>query len=218
MKIVSTMITCPARDELCAQSLASLAASDWGEIPFILRDDESGSSERTRVYTLRALEWFLRETDADILLFLEDDILLNVHLRWNVEHWEPLLDGSLWLGTLYSPRQPDKDDGYSDGSRWRGKGKNYALGTGAYGAQAFVISRPGAEIITRGWAQAGTPEHPPDRCPSDFKMVFPIAGAGHYVHYHVPSLVQHVGILSIWNTSGMVFHEAWDFDPNWRAE
>lgn len=204
---------------MCDQTLSSLAQTDWGEMPNMFRDTESGSSERTRQYTLAALTWFLKETDADICLFLEDDIQFNVHLRWNLAHWVPLIEQKLWIGSLYTPRQPYKDAehrGYCGGII--GEGKNYVTAKGPqYGAQAFVISRQAVHLIIRDWAISGTPEHPAERCPSDYKMILPVIGAGHPIYYHAPSLVQHVGTLSVWNP-GIPFHEAWDFEPEWKAE
>lgn len=212
MTFAATLITCPIRDDLCEQTLASLAKSDWGVKPEIFRDEESGSSERTRQYTLRALNWFFSATHADYCLFLEDDVLFNVHLRWNLEHWTPLVDRTLWIGTLYTPRQEN------DGFRWASAGKDYISAQGPqYGAQAIILSRHAVALIIRDWAVSGIPEHPADRCPSDFKMMLPIIWAGHPVYYHVPSLVQHVGQQATW-ISEPRFHEAWNFEPEWKAE
>ena len=37
-----------------------------------------------------ALRGVLRSTKAEYILFLEDDLLFNRHLRYNLEHWQPL--------------------------------------------------------------------------------------------------------------------------------
>ena len=45
--------------------------------------------------------------------------------------------------------------------------------------------------------------------------IFRLVGRlGKPVYYHAPSLVQHIGASSTW---GGGFHQAFDFDPLWKA-
>jgi hypothetical protein len=75
-----------------------------------------------------------------------------------------------------------------------------------FGSQAFLLSRATAEFVVSHWrSEKGLQDTRIARLAGRLKK--PIL-------YHAPSLVQHIGTKSVW---GGGFHQAMDFDPDWRA-
>src|SRR5262249_2103008 len=107
-KIVACMISCPERDRLRARTLRNLAATDWGDLPVTVEIGTGASEdrrERQQQLALRALQHFLAG-NADYLLFLEDDLKFNRHLRHNLLNWRPLMNRDVTLAGLYNPNLP----------------------------------------------------------------------------------------------------------------
>ena len=114
---------------------------------------------------------------ADYILFLEDDLEFNAHLRHNLEHWQPLRaagpDEHL-MASLYDPGSPPS--GGISSTRSRSPTPN-------------GLRQPGVPAVAR---------HRRDRplrmeqVPGmqDIKISRLAAAAGP-IHYHRPSLVQH---------------------------
>lgn len=199
MRIAAIIITCPERTQLLAQTLEHLAETDWTGPPHVQMDDSHSADRRTRQThnAQRGLAWFLAESDAEFALLLEDDLLFNLHLRWNLERWSPMFDCRLWFGSLYNPnirRLSDGDDYF------------LADPNACYGSQAYVLSREAVSVALRDWESVVGMQ--------DIKLTRIISAAGHCLYYHQPSLVQHIGVESAW---GGGFHQASDFDRNWRA-
>jgi hypothetical protein len=46
------------------------------------------------------------QTDAEYVLFLEDDLEFNRHIRHNLQRWEPLKNRQATLAGLYNPNLP----------------------------------------------------------------------------------------------------------------
>jgi hypothetical protein len=93
--IRAVMISCPERADLRRKTLKRLKRTDWGGASLHILIDSARMEDRRQRQSdvaLRALRWGL-ETDADYLLFLEDDLDFNFYLRHNLEHWKPLMDG-----------------------------------------------------------------------------------------------------------------------------
>ncbi len=200
MRIAPVIITCPERAQLLVQTLAYFCETDWPGRPHVQMDDSHAGDRRARL-TRNAqcgLEWFLAESDAKFALLLEDDLEFNLHLRWNLERWSPIVDGSLRFGSLYNP-----------GIRRLGDGNGYFLADpeACYGGQACVLSRDAVFVALRNW-ETVVGMH-------DIKLPRIISSAGHCLYYHQPSLVQHLGIESVW---GGGFHQSADFDRSWRAD
>jgi hypothetical protein len=200
-KIKACMISCPEREQLRRQTLQNLAATDWGDEPVLLQIDPGATEcwqERQQHTTLLALEKCL-QCDADYVLFLEDDLEFNLHLRHNLDNWSPLKNREATLAGLYNPNlQPQACDV-----------QNHALIVAPhsiYGSQAFVISRATVEYLVRHWSEVDGMQ--------DIKMSRLAGGLKKPLFYHAPSLIQHVGTQSVW---GGVFHRAADFDPLWKV-
>jgi hypothetical protein len=140
---------------------------------------------------------FLAHSEADFALVLEDDLDFNLHLRWNLERWSPIVGRSLHFGSLYNPNIRSSCDGVD----------HFVADPGAcYGSQAYLFSRNAITLVLANWDQVIGMQ--------DIKVTRLIGGAGLLIYYHRPSLVQHLGTKSVW---GGGFHFATDFDRNWKA-
>jgi hypothetical protein len=199
--IQAVMISCPERKDLLHKTLKNLAQTDWGAAPVhVQMDAETGKDRRDRQTktALRALQWSL-DARADYILFLEDDLAFNRHLRHNLERWRPLKNGDVALAGLYNPNL--RESAYDL--------QNQAMVVAphsVFGSQAFVMSMAAVTHVVRHWKQVEGMQ--------DIK-ISRLAGRLKYpVLYHCPSLIQHVGKSSVW---GGVFHQARDFDAYWKA-
>jgi hypothetical protein len=136
---------------------------------------------------------------ADYILLLEDDLAFNRYLRHTLENWPPLARGEITLGSLYNPTIGFKAIDAANQCF-------VADPDGVYGSQAYVLSRATARFILDNFDRVNSlPDVKISRLAE--KLQRPIL-------YHMPSLVQHVGQVSVW---GGEFHYAKDFDPRWRA-
>jgi hypothetical protein len=201
IRITACMISCAERAQLRRQTLRNLAATDWGDEPVLIQIDPGMSpcrKERQAQATLRALQQSL-EGDADYILFLEDDLDFNRHLRHNLSQWNPLQNREVTLAGLYNPNL----------ALLACDVKNHAVVVAphsVYGSQAFLVSRATAEHLVQHWSEVEGMQ--------DIKMSRLAGGLKKPLLYHAPSLVQHVGKQSIW---GGAFHQAPDFDRAWKA-
>jgi hypothetical protein len=200
-KIVAVMVSCAPRDNIRLGTMRRLAATDWGREPVNLFRDANppldyGKSMNTGMYN--ALEFGVRRK-TDYILLLEDDLAFNQHIRYNIENWPPLVRGELTLGSLYNPSVGMKAMDVAN--------QCFAADPdGVYGSQAYLISRPTAIYILNNFQRVQSlPDVKISRLAE--KLQRPIL-------YHVPSLVQHVGHISVW---GGEYHYARDFRPRWRA-
>jgi hypothetical protein len=201
-RLAACMITCPEREPVRQKTLRDLGQTDWNVEPVLVQIDGArcGKDQR-KTQTLTALIALRRslESAADFILFLEDDLKFNRHLRHNLLHWRPLRERRLTLGGLYNPglREAACDV------------RQHALVVEphhVYGSQAFVISRQTVKYLVAHWDRMGGMQ--------DIRMSRLAGRLRRPIYYHAPSLVQHVGRTSVW---GGTFHQAADFDPDWRA-
>lgn len=202
MTIATAMVSCPGhRDKIREETIARLAETDWNDEPRVFatcRDDYYHGIHDAHL----ALQWFLTETNSDFLLFIEDDIIFNRHLRWNIEHWSPILDGTLVLGSLYNP-QHHNVDGILDS-----KHPDYYLKSGiCWGCQAYLLSRDAVSTVLSLWNTNPFPW-------VDYRITEAISSRGHLFHYHKPSLVEHRESESL---VGNKSHRSIDFDPTWKS-
>lgn len=198
MKMQAMILTCPERAGVLEETLARLAATDWEDAPRIQRDRSTSDDCRARLTgnAREALGWFSSQNDADHVLLLEDDLEFNAHLRWNLARWSPLVRGDLDFGSLYNPNI-DR----------RTQGEDYfaANPDACYGSQAYILSRSAVNLVLREWESIiGMP---------DIKIPRILGGAGRPLFYHQPSLVQHIGVPSVW---GGTSHFAIDFSSDWK--
>ena len=200
LRIETVMISCEQRNELRRQTLENLAKTDWGEAPFIQYDDGEGSSglQRQLRSTHLVLEKAL-EHNPDYILFLEDDLLFNRHLRHNILNWSPVRARMVTLASLYNPSLRELECDIRHNARVV---HPYSI----FGSQAFLISNATVKYLLRNWDEAETGQ--------DLKIARLAGRLKKPIFYHAPSLVQHVGFRSAW---GGRFHQAADFDPDWKA-
>ena len=199
-RMAAVMISCPERDELRERTLQNLAQTDWGSEPVHVELDKGRGDQHERRQTrcaFLALQAGLR-SGADFILFLEDDLEFNRHLRYNLQSWEPLRTGTVALAGLYNPNLREL------GCDLKARARIIDPNT-IFGSQALLLSRPAAQHVLRRWNQVPGKQ--------DIKISRLAARLGQPVLYHAPSLVEHVGRESVW---GGGFHHAMDFDRHWR--
>jgi len=196
------VLSCPAREELRRQTVMNLEHTDWQGEPEIIIDQTTCErrEERQERSALRLLETAIADGPS-FILFLEDDLDFNRHLRNNLDHWYPLrhMRGSgHFFASLYNPnvrplvRSAQHSFMVADPNT-------------VYGSQAFLLSSTTARHIVEHWGDVIGMQ--------DIKMSR-LAARVCPLYYHIPSLVQHIGIQSAW---GGRFHSASDFDADWRC-
>jgi ADP-heptose:LPS heptosyltransferase len=201
IRIEAVMISCMERNEVRRRTLENLARTDWGDMPLHIHFDtpDGGTPiERQVQSSCVALKKSL-DYRADYILFLEDDVDFNRHIRHNLRNWAPVTSGAVTLAGLYNPRLREK--------AWDLKSNARIVDpNSAYGSQALLLSKETVEYVVRRW----------DDVPGgqDIKMTRLAGRLGKPIFYHAPSLVQHMGTRSTW---GGGFHQASDFDPVWKA-
>jgi hypothetical protein len=198
------VLTCEERAEVCAETVAALARTDWGSPPTVVVDDATGSKKLERILDTgrRVLARALDEAGGpdDVFLVCEDDVTFNRWLRHNVERWGPVVDrrpdGHLF-GSLYNP----------DVFELPGDGATAAVVDPRhfYGSQGMVISVTTARSLVEQWDDG--------HGPFDLR-ISRLAARRSPLWYHVPSLVQHRDVESTWGGGA---HVAPDFSPDWRA-
>jgi hypothetical protein len=200
LRILACMISCAERETVRARSLRRWQSTDWGEPPQVTMDPRRFASA---VDNLTHTAWLALQTslqsDAEYVLFLEDDLAFNRHLRHNLEHWAPLRRREVTLASLYNPGVRD----------WACDVAGHAIVAdpqSIIGSQAFLFSRAAVKYVLTHWKDL----------PAAFDLRAPrlLARLGRPIYYHAPSLVQHVGTRSVW---GGGFHRAADFSPAWKA-
>jgi hypothetical protein len=199
--IMACMISCPERDRVREQTLRDLVTTDWGDEPVCVQLDlgqgenrEQRQQENARCALQRSLE-----TKAEYVLFLEDDLRFNRHLRHNLQQWAPLQRREVTLAGLYNPSLPAQACDV-ESNFW------IVAPHAVFGSQAFLISRATVQYLVEHWTEIEGLQ--------DIKMSRLAGQLKRPLLYHAPSLVQHVGTESVW---GGPFHRATDFDPSWKA-
>lgn len=200
VRLAAVMISCPERANLRAKTLAKLAATDWREAMVHVQVDAAAGANRQerQARTARlALEQGL-ELPADYLLFLEDDLDFNRHLRHNLEHWGLLQTVEITLAGLYNPGLPEAAYDVPHQAV-------IVEPQRVFGSQALLLSRRTVKYALRHWEEVAGMQ--------DLKLSRLAGRLGQPLYYHAPSLVQHVGHRSEW---GGGFHQARDFDRQWK--
>ncbi|HUD46726.1 MAG TPA: glycosyltransferase family 9 protein [Candidatus Baltobacteraceae bacterium] len=201
IRFQAVMISCRERDELRRRTLENLAKTDWGDMPLHVHFDtpDDGTEEQRQVQSsFLALQKSL-DCRADYILFLEDDLDFNRHIRHNLSHWSPIRRGVVTLAGLYNPRLSVKACDLRSNARIIDPNTSF-------GSQALLLSKETAAYVVRRWNDVLGLQ--------DTKICRLGGRLGKPVYYHAPSLVQHIGSSSTW---GGGFHQAFDFDPVWKA-
>ena len=202
VRLTAYVVTCAERRAVLDGTLARFRETDWGAEPELQIDDGAAPTKLERIHAtwLKVLER-VAEGTADVALILANDLEFNRHLRHNLAYWGPLLgrDGDVpFFGSVYNPDRP---------AFWRPARQSYFTvhPQQMWGAQAVLVSRRLAGFFLAHWEE--------EEGAADLRM--PRLGARLApVYLHAPSLVQHVGDASTW---GGPFHQAPDFDRDWRA-
>jgi hypothetical protein len=201
IKIQAMMISCREREELRSRTLENLAKTDWGDLPLHIHLDTPGDGDfrqRQVRSSYAALQKSL-DCQADYILFLEDDLDFNQHIRHNLGRWDPVRRGAVTLAGLYNPRVGVKACDLRSHAR-------IIDPNAVFGSQALLLSKDTAAYVVRRWDDVVGLQ--------DTKISRLAGRLGKPVFYHAPSLVQHIGRRSTW---GGAFHQAFDFDPLWKA-
>lgn len=199
-RVSAVMISCQDRNELRRQTLANLASTDWPDLPLQVQMDIGEGEDRRQRQTecaFQALQSSLR--NADYVLFLEDDLEFNRHLRHNLHRWRPFRERSVTVASLYNP-------GVREIACDKHKRARIVAPDSVFGSQALLISRQGLQHIIAHWRRVPGMQ--------DIKISRLAGRLRVPILYHAPSLIQHVGKVSTW--AGR-FHQAPDFDPDWKA-
>jgi hypothetical protein len=203
MKIVAHILTCPERVPVLGNTLAALRATDWGEPPEVSENRDTHPDPLIRIQrgTRAVLERALAG-DADFILFLEDDLAFNRHLRANLQRWAPLQAAAAdrpFFASLFRP------PGVPVSQRETGSDVALLPPGETYGNLALVLSRATARHALEHWDE--------EALEADRKLPRLAARLGP-LYLHAPSLVQHLGVRSTW---GGAFLQALDFEPTWRG-
>lgn len=195
------MISCDARQKVREETLLNLSTTDWiFDLEIILDKDYVDSSitdkcQRQTIASYYSLKKALDKPDRWIV-FMEDDLIFNKYIAYNIENWEPIKNGSLNLGSLYTPN--NNRCSIQDGPCWY-KANCLRL----YGSQFYIMSRVAAQWAIDHWYdEIGM---------QDIKITR--LSRGKPIYYYSPSLVQHMGVSSVW---GGVSHHAYDFNEYWK--
>lgn len=199
--VMAVMISCTEREELRARTLSNLASTDWGNEPLHFQMDGGTEADRKARQTecaFLALERALHRK-ADYTLFLEDDLEFNRYLRHNLLNWEAARDRRITLAGLYNPGL--WESAYSIKYRAR-----IIAPHRIFGSQAMLLSKEALKYVVRNWNRVSGLQ--------DVRISRLAGRLQSPIMYHAPSLVQHVGVESVW---GGKYHKARDFDPDWRS-
>lgn len=203
-EIVAYMLSCRARDAVREETVRRLTATDWVHKPVVMLDESTFERPQDRQeHTARRLLEQAAADGAPFVLFLEDDLEFNVALRHNLTHWRPRLEAAAsatghLMASLYDP-------GVAAVEWHLEHAFSIAHPNLVYGSQAFLLSQPTLRQVLARWGEVPGMQ--------DIKISRIAATIGP-IHYHRPSLVQHVAAESTW---GGPTHWANDYDATWRA-
>jgi hypothetical protein len=204
------MMSCRKRLISRTRTLQRLARTDWPwgcrvVVDELDESDKDGEEvgmirvQRAAQTYKRVLEETIRD-GLDFSLYVEDDVLFNVHLWHNLLHWSALDD--VTLASLYNP-------GIAGLSISPKKHCNIAIPENIYGSQCFLVSRECAFFMLENWHCI-----PPDYMFLDRSLPRLAGMMGRPIYYHRPSLVQHDdGVSSSWPYQWPK-HFAVDFDES----
>lgn len=202
-KLQAVMISSGHRHDLRRQTLENLTRTDWGEVPVHVQianpangvDDPQWQMESALLVLKACLD-----READYILFLEDDLDFNRHLRHNLINWLPFKTATLAAASLYNPSVRELACDLKGNTRVMDPNSVFA-------SQALLLSKPAVKHIVRHWDKVEG-RH-------DFKMSRLAGELAKRFFYHAPSLVQHLDPVK---ELGGIYDRAMDFDPVWRAK
>src|SRR5215472_15343448 len=185
MNIGCYMQSCRAREAARDNTIVELSRTDWNEPPIVELDDLSSELplERQLLLVLRILRRAVSD-HAELILLLEDDLSFNRYLRHNIDAWYPLKhfrQGQHFFASLFNP-------GVAFSKLCPELAYAEACPLSVLGSQALLFSRATAQYMITYWGIEAA-AHADVKLRSLAARVCPL-------FYHVPSLVQHVGLAS----------------------
>jgi hypothetical protein len=203
MRISAYMLSCDQRAAVRERTLSNLRLTDWEAEPQIELDRESGELP-PYIRMAKTVRQLLRQaisSSPEFVLFLEDDLRFNRHLRHNIDRWLRSFDAipnGHFLGSLFNP------SGFGVGVRI--SQTTFVVDEKcAFGSQAMLFSSATARHFLHHWDGHDSLH--------DFRMYHLAAMTGP-IYCHAPSLVQHLNVPSTW---GGCYARAPDFLADWRA-
>lgn len=202
--ISAVMISCDSRKETREKTLENLKETDWDfdlqiviDSDFINKDiiDNIPKTERQVIGSFNAINLAINKPDPWIV-FMEDDLIFNRHIKHNLLNWYPIKENILNFGSLYTPQ--NNKCSVEDGQFWY-KADCLKL----YGSQFYIMSKEAARWAIEHW----------NNIPGLQDIKLTRLSRGKPIYYHCPSLVQHMAVPSSW---GGICHRAHDFDEFWK--
>lgn len=190
----------PGRDEAHTQLRRSIAESDLGDVAMMLHPPEVSAWEHWEAVHRRAAA-----AKTPFVLVLEDDVLVNRHIRHNIETWEWKDHPSFGAGWLFNV------GGYNDGQDcWLGQERWFCAQGILYPTRRLpqyikeVLARKRRERRIRAGSW-------------DSRIVASIRGFGLRIRVHGPPLVEHLDDLpsALGNARGGRTTNG-TFDAEWR--
>jgi len=202
--ISSVMISCSKRNDIREQTLDNLKNTDWDwDVEVILDHEYIGSKDinkippttRQLIASFNAINVAVKK-NKPLIVFMEDDLIFNKHIKHNILNWYPVKSSILNFGSLYTPK--NNRCSVEDGEFWY-KADCLKL----YGSQFYIMSREAAKWAVKNWNTIEGLQ--------DIRLTR--LAKGKAIYYHAPSLVEHREVPSSW---GGVNHRSHDFDEFWK--
>jgi hypothetical protein len=201
------VISCEPRKELLAECLASVRGSDWTHPVEVILDHEVPENDGETVPDRRSnrviKEAVLRGvlSGVDWFMLLEDDGEVNRHLQWNLERWEPLVQGFMGYGALCTAA--GNKDTFNSGRGWYVPDSSRR-----YGLVGSILTRTFAAYALSRWDNIGAN--------ADITLAR-LGGSNRAGSFsaHWPSLVRHRHELPSLCGHGEI--RTVGFDPEWKA-
>jgi hypothetical protein len=197
-RIRGVMLSFVERQTARELSLHSLEKTDWRS-PIDVHV-ENGDTKDNGVRRLKGSYLALKkglQSNPDYILLLNDGLEFNCHLWHNLCKWAPVATGAATIASIYNPNVMEFACDIRTNTR-------FVASHTAFGNEAFLISRDGAEQVVRCWRRFERAR--------DFDLRSIASCLKSSVLYHAPSLVQLVAI-----EKDEKVRRAIDFDSSWKA-
>jgi hypothetical protein len=231
MNIKAFILAISRRQKELKETLARWRLTDWGEEPVVQMQPVdwpvSSMADRWKATANNSLALIQTayNSQADYILFTEDDVEPNLNLRHNLNNWYPLASGTLKAGCLYTPDfiiDPFKPDLTETAQNLQNTARvshrlSYRLhrpnmfGTPdkcMWGSQAYVFSHEMCGILLDKWYKVSGGQ--------DGRVIQITNRLGIPIYYHLPDLFEHHGDVTL-NQFTRIQHKSADFDSQFKA-
>jgi hypothetical protein len=193
------VLACPGRDEHHRKLFDSIAASDLGEVDFCLHPEGMTAWEHWEATHRKAAE-----APTPFVLVLEDDCLVNRHLRHNLETWRWKHDPNFGAGWLFNP------------GGWGGLREAWYNGPWEWYGTVGVLYR--TEQLT-GIVDRALSRRRETGTAWDHAVAWAVHMQGFRIRVHSPTLVEHLDQLpsALGNPPHEKYRTSWGtFRQDWR--